>query len=277
NIGHDVLLDEFQGLIEREQKSRSHDPITNDLKMQVVQACRTRHQWDTKALDSLRVIQTQALQDRNVPDKQQWETAANSWSKLFTFQGSTIEEKNRQQCVKELQKLLLNRQQLDKTTKHNYTFRSILDYDELTTVKKNLQAQKVDVSNDFISDLWQRVYKIHFLKRNLSTCLDCRRFFYYYQKGLSDQGLDCHEVVFFWRLKRMIEITSNAIRQQISNIETRRLEREVKEILDDFNTDETLKANLLKGKRVDLAEELKRVRQVQEKLEEFIVALNTEK
>ncbi|CAF3995872.1 unnamed protein product, partial [Adineta steineri] len=301
NIGHDVLLDEFQGLIEREQKSRSYDPITNDLKMQVVQACRTRHQWDTKALDSLRVIQTQALQDRNVPDKQQWETAAkfmenvirkelehqeselnsnlnpSSWSKLFTFQGSTIEEKNRQQCVKELQKLLLNRQQLDKTTKHNYTFRSILDYDELTTVKKNLQAQKVDVSNDFISDLWQRVYKIHFLKRNLSTCLDCRRFFYYYQKGLSDQGLDCHEVVFFWRLKRMIEITSNAIRQQISNIETRRLEREVKEILDDFNTDETLKANLLKGKRVDLAEELKRVRQVQEKLEEFIVALNTEK
>ncbi len=71
----------------------------------------------------------------------------------------------------------------------------------------------------------------------------------------------------------MIEITSNAIRQQISNIESklfvfyfesqifisvlaRRLEREVKEILDDFSSDETLKANLLKGKRVDLAEEL---------------------
>ena len=53
DIGHQVLLDEFQGLIEREQKSRSYDPIANDLKMQVVQACRTRHQWDTKALDSL--------------------------------------------------------------------------------------------------------------------------------------------------------------------------------------------------------------------------------
>ena len=36
----------------------------------------------------------------------------------------------------------------------------------------------------------------------------------------------------------------------------RRLEREVKEILDDFSGDEALKANLLKGKRVDLAEEL---------------------
>lgn len=52
-IGHLVLLDEFQSLIERDQKSRSYDPITNDLKMQVVQACRSRHQWDAKALDSL--------------------------------------------------------------------------------------------------------------------------------------------------------------------------------------------------------------------------------
>jgi optic atrophy protein 1 len=53
DIGHSVLLDEFQTLIEREQKSRSHDPIANDLKMQVVQACRSRHKWDAKALDSL--------------------------------------------------------------------------------------------------------------------------------------------------------------------------------------------------------------------------------
>ncbi|CAF1129489.1 unnamed protein product [Rotaria sordida] len=300
HIGHLVLLDEFQGLIEREQKSRSYDPITNDLKMQVVQACRSRHQWDSKALDSLRVIQTQALQDRNVPDKQQWESAIkfmentlrkeleheesellsninqSSWKKFIGFQRSTIEEKYRQQCIKELDKVLMSRQQLNQTTKTNQVLRSTLDQDELTAVKKNLQAQKMDVSNEFINETWQRVYKIHFLKQNLTTCIDCRRFFYYYQKGFSDQGLDCHEVVFFWRLKRMIEITSNAIRQQISNIETRRLEREVKEILDDFSGDETLKANL-KGKRVDLAEELKRVRQVQEKLEEFIEALNAEK
>ena len=89
--------------------------------------------------------------------------------------------------------------------------------------------------------------------------------------------VDCHEVVFFWRLKRMIDITSNALRQQISNIEgsssppppalvsigsafasllARRLEREVKEILDDFSSDESLKETLLKGKRVNIAEEL---------------------
>ncbi|CAF4266666.1 unnamed protein product, partial [Rotaria sordida] len=143
HIGHLVLLDEFQGLIEREQKSRSYDPITNDLKMQVVQACRSRHQWDSKALDSLRVIQTQALQDRNVPDKQQWESAIkfmentlrkeleheesellsninqSSWKKFIGFQRSTIEEKYRQQCIKELDKVLMSRQQLNQTTKTN--------------------------------------------------------------------------------------------------------------------------------------------------------------
>lgn len=53
DIGQSVLLDEFETLIEREQKSQSYDPITNDLKTQVVQECRTRHQWDSKALDSL--------------------------------------------------------------------------------------------------------------------------------------------------------------------------------------------------------------------------------
>lgn len=77
------------------------------------------------------------------------------------------------------------------------------------------------------------------------------------------------------------------------SILARRLERDVKDILDEFSGDETLKANLFKGKRVDLAEELsklqrrsnanhwrillERVRQVQEKLEEFIEALNAEK
>lgn len=53
DIGHNVLLDEFQNLIEREQKTRSYDPITNDLKVQIVEECRRRHQWDAKALDSL--------------------------------------------------------------------------------------------------------------------------------------------------------------------------------------------------------------------------------
>ena len=54
----------------------------------------------------------------------------------------------------------------------------------------------------------------------------------------------------------MLTITANALRQQIVNIEVRRLELEIKEILDDYAEDPNLKQRLLKGKRVDLAEEL---------------------
>lgn len=58
----------------------------------------------------------------------------------------------------------------------------------------------------------------------------------------------------------MLSITANALRQQIVNIEVRRLEREIKDILDDFAQDQHLKKELLTGKRVELAEELSKNR-----------------
>lgn len=97
----------------------------------------------------------------------------------------------------------------------------------------------------------------------------------------------------------MIKVTANALRQQVVNREARRVDKEIKEVLDEFSDDEEKKVQLLTGKRVILAEELSeflfkiytyfincinvqffilvRVRQIQEKLEEFINALNTEK
>lgn len=93
------------------------------------------------------MIQTQALQDRNVPDKQQWETATKfmenvlnqelereqaqlistvspkSWKRYIGLQRSTIEEKYREQCVKELEKVLVGRIQIDQSMKKNQAVR----------------------------------------------------------------------------------------------------------------------------------------------------------
>lgn len=54
----------------------------------------------------------------------------------------------------------------------------------------------------------------------------------------------------------MIKVTANALRQQIVNREARRLDKEIKEVLDEFSDDEDKKVQLLTGKRVILAEEL---------------------
>lgn len=75
----------------------------------------------------------------------------------------------------------------------------------------------------------------------------------------------------------MLKVTANALRQQVMNREARRLEREIKDVLEEFAQDPEKKQKLLTGRRVQLAEELKRVRQIQERLEEFIKALNTER
>lgn len=70
------------------------------------------------------------------------------------------------------------------------------------------------------------------------------------------QKVNCADIVLFWRIQQVIKVTANALRQQIINREARRLDKEIKNVLDEFSDDEQRKEHLLIGKRVTLAEEL---------------------
>merc|ERR1711881_290972 len=144
---------------------------------------------------------------------------------------------------------------------------------EVTTVRRNLATLGLDVDNELIRETWYPVFRKNFLRLALGKCYDCRKGFWMYQQGVETE-LDCGDVVLFWRIQQMLKVTANALRQQVMNREAKRLEKEIKEVLEEMSQDEEAKERLLTGRRVLLAEELKSVRQIQEKLEEFIKALN---
>lgn len=290
-IGWETLQEEFKKLMEKTKSYKEHDDIFNPLKAAVVGDALKEHKWDNKAADMLRIIQLNALDDRSVHNKQQWDEAIKflessiqtklqlTKTRIQEMMGPSFKEQwlywkyitddqlNRRAVKAELENLL-NADMND----HGPTLSS----DEFITIRRNLKSQNVDVDNEYIKQTWHPIYRQFLLKNVLNKAGECRKGFYLYHQGL-DSELECNEVVLFWRIKRMIEATTNSLRQQIMNQEAWRVEKQIKDVLEDYSQDSQKKIKLLTGRRVLLAEELKRVRQIQEKLEEFIAALNSEK
>ncbi|XP_053965870.1 dynamin-like 120 kDa protein, mitochondrial isoform X4 [Anastrepha ludens] len=289
--GWEALKNEFINLMEKAKKSPDHDDIFDNLKGTVVDEATRRHSWEDKAIDMLRVIQLNTLEDRFVHDKTEWDQAVKfletsvkaklaqteetlnemlgpgQFTRMTHWKSLTEDQSKRRYVKTELDKVLRN------DDKHLPT----LSYDELTTVRKNLQRDGVEVDTDYIRQTWFPIYRRHFLKQALHRANDCRKAYYLYSQQGAECEISCSDVVLFWRIQQVIKVTSNALRQQVINREARRLDKEIKEVLDEFSDDEEKKSQLLTGKRVTLAEELIKVRHIQEKLEEFINSLNQEK
>ncbi|CAL7942119.1 unnamed protein product [Xylocopa violacea] len=288
--GWECLQQEFQHFMNQARLSSDHDDIFDNLKNAVVNEAMRRHSWEEKASEMLRVIQLNTLEDRSVNDKRDWDQAVRFLEtsvkeklqateqilrdmlgpgrkeRWLYWQSQTEEQRIRTAVKNELDKILY----ADK--RHAPT----LTQDELTAVRKNLQRSGLEIDNEFIRESWHPVYRRFFLQQSLARAYDCKKGYYLYHTG-HETEMECNDVVLFWRIQQMLKVTANALRQQIMNREARRLDKEIKEVLEDYSQDNDIKQNLLTGRRVTLAEELKRVRQIQEKLEEFIQALNKEK
>ncbi|NWR88056.1 OPA1 protein, partial [Furnarius figulus] len=268
-VAWETLQEEFSRFM-TEKKGKEHDDIFDKLKQAVKEETIKRHKWNERAEDSLRVIQHNALEDRSISDKQQWDAAIHfmeetlqsrlkdtesviedmvgpDWKKRWLYWvGRTKEQNIRNETKNELEKLI----------KCNEEHAAYLANDEVTTVRKNLEARGVTVDPCLIKDTWHQIYRRYFLKSAMNHCNLCRRGFYYYQRHFVDSELECNDVVLFWRIQRMLAITANTLRQQLTNTEVRRLEKNVKEVLEDFAEDNEKKVMLLTGKRVQLAEDL---------------------
>ncbi|XP_075944212.1 dynamin-like GTPase OPA1, mitochondrial isoform X3 [Anarhichas minor] len=289
-VAWETLQEEFARFM-AEYKGKDQDDIFDKLKEAVKDDSIKRHKWNERAMDSLRVIQHNALEDRSITDKPQWDAAIQfmeetlqsrlkdtesvigdmvgpGWrQRWMNWMNRTPDQHIRNETKNELERLL----------KLHDEHTAYLANDEVTTVRKNLEGRGVEVDPVLIKDTWHQLYRRHFLQKALSHCSLCKRGFYYYQRHFVDSELECNDVVLFWRIQRMLVITANTLRQQLTNTEVRRLEKNVKEVLDDFGEDMEKKTHLITGRRVQLAEDLKKVREIQEKLEAFIEALHKEK
>ncbi|KAM9796653.1 dynamin-like 120 kDa protein, mitochondrial isoform X7 [Syngnathus typhle] len=289
-VAWETLQEEFARFM-AEYKGKDQDDIFDKLKEAVKDESIKRHKWNERAMDSLRVIQHNALEDRSITDKPQWDAAIQfmeqtlqsrlkdteavindmvgpDWKERWmSWKNRTPDQHIRNETRTELERLL----------KLHDEHTAYLANDEVTTVRKNLEGRGVEVDPVLIKDTWHQLYRRHFLQKALAHCSLCKRGFYYYQRHFVDSELECNDVVLFWRIQRMLVITANTLRQQLTNTEVRRLEKNVKEVLEDFGEDMEKKSQLITGRRVQLAEDLKKVREIQEKLEAFIEALHKEK
>ncbi|XP_039278968.1 LOW QUALITY PROTEIN: dynamin-like 120 kDa protein, mitochondrial [Nilaparvata lugens] len=290
DAGWQVLKEEFTKFTQRGMNDKNHDNIFDELKKSVLEDAVKKHVWEDKANNVLRVMQLNILEDRCIRDKHQWKNAVTflensvkdelkavnerlhemvgpgTREKWLYWKYST-EDQNKKSAVKsELEKILYS----------NRNHNKYLSDDELTTIRNNLQLNDTNVDNQLILTVWEQVYRRNFLNLSLARAYDCRKSFYLYHEGLESE-VECSDVVLFWRIEQMLKITANALRQQVMNREAQRLDKEIKEVLEEYSRDPEKKRALLQGRRVELAEELKHVKRIQEKLEEFIQALNKEK
>ncbi|KAJ3600012.1 hypothetical protein NHX12_033964, partial [Muraenolepis orangiensis] len=259
-VAWETLQEEFARFM-AEYKGKDQDDIFDKLKEAVKDESIKRHKWNERAMDSL---------DRSITDKPQWDAAIQfmdetlqsrlkdtesvihdmvgpDWQERWmTWSNRTPDQHVRNETKNELERLL----------KLNEEHTAYLANDEVTTVRKNLEGRGVQVDPVLIKDTWHQMYRRHFLQKALIHCNLCKKGFYYYQRHFVDSELECNDVVLFWRIQRMLMITANTLRQQLTNTEVRRLEKNVKEVLEDFGEDSEKKTHLIIGRRVQLAEDL---------------------
>ncbi|CAH8491645.1 unnamed protein product [Heterobilharzia americana] len=248
--GYDPLFDRLKDAVHQETRKRHEWDPKAESRLRVIQSnalddhtVHTKAQW-TAAVDLLEQAVKARLKDVNQS------IAANfgpgrieQWTR---WKRRTAEEQARLQTAQEIENLLIS---LPKPTAH-------ITPDDLTTIRRNLQSRNVPVTDKMIHETWEPLVRRLYLERSLYICQECRKGFYYYQHGflntssfdksntniypsdineqqsihtddqsniyktsLSSEFPDCREVIFFSRLIRMIDATSNALRQQIMNDE----------------------------------------------------------
>lgn len=278
------------------QSSGGDRIIYQDLKRTVLEDALDRYQWKNQALDILRVVQLEAVSKQVSLSKENWQkaihfleecldkyikstgdqltelTGLNFTQRWLQWKSTSPEQHVNQMIRNEFDNLIVTR---SSTSESTTLVQSKLNQPDLIAIRRNLEALGVETTDDNIQRVWFPYHRHNFLKLEVERARECGKMYHFYENDLTCDT-DCAHVLFFYRIKRMLEFSANSLRRQFLEGELRRINKEIMDVLDEYSEDETKKSQLISGKRVELAEELVKVRQIQEKLDEFITALNQE-
>lgn len=282
----------FKDLANEKNGDMSGDKlIYQDLKKSVLNDALDRYQWRNQAIEILRVVQLEAV-------SKQVSLSRENWMKAISFLEESLSK-----CIQSTDRELTDltglgftqrwlkwqsttpEQQMNQVVRYEFdrlvaAHESALDNKKLTeldliAIKRNLEAQGYEIDTNAIERVWAPYHKHYFLKNEVERARDCAKMFHFYENNINCET-DCSHVQFFYRIQRMLEFSTNSLRRQFLEGELRRMNQEILDVLDEYAEDDKKKAELISGKRVELAEELVKVRQIQDKLDEFITALNQE-
>lgn len=294
SVGSVAMNNEIKKIVEGNLTDAERDPVYDDIKRGAVEAALGTHRWERQAIDRLRSLVACALDDHSIATNLIWDHAVEFWQNAVGEQMEETQQGFREQLGPGFREKWLKwrsataHQQIAKETlteleklqksllQRGSQIMCDLTPDDINAAKKNLELRKIDSNSETIQVLWTLLKRQAFLKDASRRADICRSSFQHYKKDGMENDTNCDDVLLFSRVRRMISQTSRSLAQQIDESEVRRFERELKKTVNEFGQTPQSLQSYFSGKRVELAEKLKQIRQIQEKLDIFIATLSDE-
>lgn len=151
-------------------------------------------------------------------------------------------------------------------TKQKFNFLARFDIQKFFSI----EATEAD-----IDDVWRDLYPTRWIAALEKNAAHCRGSFQKYKDGkvsCESSRLQCEDVMLWWRMDRALEMSAANLRQFMLTEGVDTLANELQNSLDNLSENDIVE--LIKGRQVELAEELKYIRKIHGLLHELNRMLN---
>jgi len=231
-------------------------------------------------LDELRVLQQATVSNRFIQSSPEWQAASEQLHGALRRDLERCEKQREGTCgpIWYKQWSPYNWSSRTKDQLKNDRTKRILDNlpkstgsrltkEEVTKARYEVDKQYgYKMSEEEIDNVWRDIYAVRWISRLSARATDCKNCYQKYKNNkISEKrsALLCEDVVLWWRMNKAIEITAANLRQRMLNEKgTEYLHRGIESALTTAEADPGLVMSLITGRQVELAEEIKFIKNI---------------